>query len=430
MENKNPYSTKNLTIRYIKESYRNDFLNNEQVNELLQFAQEFFAENEENECFIEFMNQHNYVCDESEKNYFHVDEAIEVDGEYYHDSEVGNSIVFDEINEEYILERNSVCVYHYDGRRNVEKVTHEDELCNYSYFSQIGYISDEYMYYNDIVRVYENDELYYANDVYYWESDGEYHLREENEDEIKSYSYKPNTQFFKTELENNQPFYGIELEVENELNNMNNGKMAKTIASKELYFKCDGSLNNGFEIVSHPLTFDYIQNKKDMFSSMLDNLKNNGFRSYNSSTCGMHIHISKDSFSTWHLFRFMQFFNSNKEFITKISQRELNKLERWATLENDSVRDIRKKIVNAKKNKGYNYSRYSAINIQNEKTIEIRIFRGTLFQGSFFKNIEFIDSLFNYTKDIPEVNLNDYKKFVNGKKEYKNLAKFIQLKGL
>lgn len=430
MENQNIYSNKSLSIKHIKESYRNDLLNNEQVNELLQLAEQFFAENEENYCFIEFINQHDYVCDESQTKFFHVDEAIDVDGEYYHNSELGNIIVFDEINEEYILERNSVTIHHYNGRRNIEQITHEDELCNYTYFSHVGYISDEYMYNNDIVRVYENDELYYSDDVYYWESDGEYHLREESEDEIKSYSYKPKTEFFKTESDINQPFYGIELEVENHVRDIKNGQMAKKISSKEFYFKNDGSLNDGFEIVSHPLTFDYIQNKKDVFSTMLDNLKNNGFRSYNSTTCGMHIHISKNSFSTWHLFRFMQFFNSNKEFITKISQRELNKLERWATLENDSDRDIRKKIVNAKKNKGYNYSRYSAINIQNEKTIEIRIFRGTLFQGSFFKNIEFIDSLFNYTKDVSDINLNDYKKFVNGKKEYKNLAKFIQLKGL
>ena len=162
---------------------------------------------------------------------------------------------------------------------------------------------------------------------------------------------------------------------------------------------------------------------------MLEYLRNNGFRSFNSTTCGMHIHISKENFTTWQLFRFMSFFNDNKEFIVKLSQRDESKLRKWASLSDENRDELVHKTISVKKGKD-NFSRYSAINLCNDKTIEIRIFRGTLAQGSFFKNIEFCQALFEYTRDNATVTLKGFKEYVANKKEFKNLAQFIKLKNL
>jgi hypothetical protein len=203
--------------------------------------------------------------------------------------------------------------------------------------------------------------------------------------------------------------------------------MAKEIKHDAYYFKNDGSLSNGFEIVTHPMTISYIhQHKEDVFKKMLNALINNRYRSYDSDTCGMHVHLSKKSFGTWQLYRFIKFFVDNKEFVTAISQRKIDNLNRWATIEEESTDAI---IYKAKKKSG-NHRRYVAINLQNDKTIELRIFRGTLNYQSFMKNIEFCYALFNFTRDCKDITLVAFKEYISNSSEYNMLNKFIKTKNL
>ena len=155
-------------------------------------------------------------------------------------------------------------------------------------------------------------------------------------------------------------------------------------------------------------------------------ISDNGYNSYNANTCGRHIHISKKAFTTWQLYRFLKFFVENKEFIIGISQRKLDKLQKWANIEDDNNSEL---IYKAKKKDG-NSARYVAVNLQNNATIEIRIFRGTLNGQSFYKNIEFVYSLFMYTKENNEISLQGYKDYISNSCDYSNLKKFIKLKNL
>jgi hypothetical protein len=140
----------------------------------------------------------------------------------------------------------------------------------------------------------------------------------------------------------------------------------------------------------------------------------------------MHIHISKANFTTWHLYRFLKFFVENKEFIVSISQRKIEKLQKWANIEDENDSSL---IYKAKKKDG-NDKRYVAINLQNKATIEIRIFRGTLNSNSFMKNIEFAHSLFMYTKENKDISLDGFKMYLESSCDYSNLKKFINLKNL
>lgn len=245
---------------------------------------------------------------------------------------------------------------------------------------------------------------------------------------IKEYSYTPDLQFLTTSKDSDtNKFYGIELEVERKESIIKPDQMAETVNAKtrgEFYFKKDGSLDNGFEIVSHPMSIEFIKDKKDMFKNMFDCLVEKGYRSYQTDTCGMHLHISRKAFGTWHLYRFMKFFDDNKDFILEISQRKAKNLNEWASLEELEREQILRKI----KNKRNQSRRYQAINLENDETVEVRIFRGTLNLSSFFKNIEFVESLFNYTKNTPtnEITISGYVKYVNDNvKNYKNLAPFM-----
>jgi len=364
-----------------------------------------------------FANQEDTIWVESANCTFHTTE----DSEYFR---------HDEITDDFILVEDSALVR--DNYMNY--YTHIDNCTSWNdiyYFESIDrYVTQRWMDRNDVVQM-PCGTLEYSCDVHYWESDGEYHYEEE-EGQIRSYSYKPYPNFHKTKGETTPLYMGIELEVENELSQITCNKMSKKvhdILDEVVYMKTDGSLMNGFEIVSHPMSFSYISENTEKFKKTLETLSSNGFRSYSSNTCGMHIHMSKESFTTWQLFRFMEFFQKNKNFIVQISQRELSKLDKWAALTDENTKDIVFKAKCAKKNQD-RFSRYEAINISNRNTVEIRIFRGTLAPGSFFKNIEFCVALHEFTRDNTKTDLASFKKFVENRPEFKNLAKFIKLKNL
>lgn len=362
--------------------------------------------------------------------YAHIDDAADVEGYWYHTQIDIDEFVYDEKDECYILLENSVLVR--TGRRHADYYTHHNNANSLNnIFTYNGeYIDDDYMDDNNLVFT-ECGTIAHIDDVYYHESDGEYHFSpEEDERLIQNYSYRPIPSFKYVKNENPYtnliPFYGIELEVENRDERNSNGAMAEHLDAPHLYFKSDGSLENGFEIITHPLSFNWIQSNKNQFEQMLNDLKKWGYNSYDANTCGMHIHISKKSFGTWQLFRFIKFFNDNKEFIVSISQRKFEQLKKWASIEDESNSEL---IYKAKKKDG-NSSRYCAINLQNGATIEIRIFRGTLNYASFMKNIEFVDALFNYTKDSNNCTLIGFKEYINSTSSYSNLKKFIHLKNI
>lgn len=252
---------------------------------------------------------------------------------------------------------------------------------------------------------------------------------------INDYSYKPRPIFFKVS-DKDDVYLGIELEVERSSGAISIRDMAERIEQDFLYFKRDGSLDDGFEIVTHPMTISYIKRHKNLWADILNLLRSNSYRSYDTKTCGMHVHISKNAFTTWHLYRFMKFFVDNSDFVTKISQRKIYNLDRWAALTDDPSESHKEYtddvlMYKAKKKRG-NSKRYLAVNLQNDKSVEIRIFRGTLNDSSFFKNIEFVQALYDYTKSISEsdMSLQSFFNFLRDNNEYPYLRKFIADKNL
>ena len=285
----------------------------------------------------------------TESGYYAFNEdCIIAEDRIFHEVEDSDVYVYDEIDECYICEGNAAYV---NGRR-MGYHTHIDNCngANEIYRYEGEYINDAYMDYNNLVFDCHGN-IGHTDDLYYWECDGEYHGEpeedeEEEEDEnsdmesafINSYSFRPSMKFCSLSNENkNAPFFGIELEVERKNSNgLKHKYMAGMIQHDHWYFKTDGSLTDGFEIVSHPMTFNYIKQSEKTFADSLKLLVENGYNSYDANTCGMHIHISKANFTTWHLYRFLKFFVENKEFIVSISQRKMEKLKKWANIEDDN----------------------------------------------------------------------------------------------
>ena len=366
------------------------------------------------------------------------EDCVMVDDEWFHAINDAEEYYFDELDECYISSGDSVMVN--DRRR--EFYTHIDNCNSSNEIYQLGddFYTMAYIEHDDDLVFDIDGELRHRDDVYYWESDDEYHDEAEDEDYdedeeqnenssiIRNYSFKPILQFISMPYDSKEvPFFGIELEVERmDKSETSRGDMAKKIENKAWYFKNDGSLNNGFELVSHPLTFSYIKHSAKDFESALNELSNNAYNSYNANTCGMHIHISKKAFGTWQLYKFMKFFAENVPFIVAISQRKMDKLVQWANIEDNDDNAL---MYKAKKKEG-NSARYVAINLQNYSTIEVRIFRGTLNFQSFMKNIEFVHALYMFTKECKIITLDLFKEYIANSCEYSNLKKFIKLKNL
>ena len=74
------------------------------------------------------------------------------------------------------------------------------------------------------------------------------------------------------------------------------------------------------------------------------------------------------------------------------------------------------------------FEKYVPVNLQHRDTIEVRIFKGNLIEPSFRKNVEFIDSLYYFTKYNPlyKLELSSFIEYAeNERKTYPNLIKFL-----
>lgn len=188
-------------------------------------------------------------------------------------------------------------------------------------------------------------------------------------------------------------YYGIELEVEGK---KEIERMASDLVSKykKIYIKRDSSIMNGFEIVTVPLESFY----DPWISSMLNDLRRNGFRSFQTRTCGIHVHVSSEPLKQRDIQWLTEFFynKNNSGFLKLISERDIRLLLRWANLDKGGVGLLEKSDVIARRKKiegRVRHERHSILNLTKEHTVEFRMFRGTLRHESFLGNLEFVKCL-------------------------------------
>lgn len=174
-----------------------------------------------------------------------------------------------------------------------------------------------------------------------------------------------------------------------------------------VHLKTDASLGYGFEIVTQPGTLEFFM--EDFNWSAISGLKNMGFHSWKASSCGLHLHLSRNSFvNEAHLMKFIYFIFKNREPLVKFAGREsrqfaafdmnqfLNSYSDW-----DSP-DLVKGTTLLSMAKGYvhNNRRYLAVNLQNSATIELRFFRPSLNPVTVQAAMQFAQASFEYTKDV------------------------------
>lgn len=255
-----------------------------------------------------------------------------------------------------------------------------------SYFNGTRYC--ESCWDNNVYTCDECGDQYWDGDGHDCEADGS-HL-------INSYSYKPRPYFFGTASYH----MGFELEVESDGNSIRDGAEVVTNALGErIYLKEDGSLNQGFEIVTHPHSLEEYQANFDW--DALGQLRRLGFRSWDTSTCGLHVHVSRTAFGIpnsrrditkvqAHELRFMKLIYDNERQISRLAGRTSS----YATFEDKG------RLVSKIKHGNQSNGRYSAINSDNSATLEVRVFRGSLKPARVLMALELVQCAVEYTRGL------------------------------
>ncbi len=243
---------------------------------------------------------------------------------------------------------------------------------------------------------------------------------------IHDYNYRPDAVFHTTKSDE-RLFFGFELEME-----LNDRRDAAIFAAEQLepnelaYLKNDGSLDNGFELVTHPMSFDFLMdadNSPELWDTIEKLRVYHNARSYNTRTCGFHIHISRTGFNGGaHMHRFLNLVYSNEYLFTKLAGR---KSDQWAKF--DDVQQVRNERVHDEdgifmgfrtinlgktfKNKLFvdnryggsvanDTDRYSAVNTRNRNTLEMRIFKGTMDRDALKSHIQLAHASVEYTRTL------------------------------
>lgn len=213
-------------------------------------------------------------------------------------------------------------------------------------------------------------------------------------DAIHDYYYKPTPIFYGE----GKRFFGVELEIDGAGEDSDNAAEILHIANAEqplTYCKHDGSLDEGFEIVTHPMTLDF-HLRSMPWEQIVEKAKKLGYTSHQAGTCGLHVHINRTAFGSTEstqdaaIARTLFFFEKFWDELLKFSRRTQGQLNQWAA--RYGYKDQPKEILDHAKS-GRHAGRYTAVNLTNADTVEFRMFRGTLKYNTLIATLELLDCI-------------------------------------
>lgn len=178
-------------------------------------------------------------------------------------------------------------------------------------------------------------------------------------------------------------FLGCEYEVQGGGCNSN---IAESIFGdyKEFYCSRDGSLEEGFEAITHPCSPSHMLSNID-WEEITKRLSRNGYD--DEEGAGFHIHISREHFkSQSHIGKLIRFFSDNYQELVNFGNRTWDTANKWA--EPTDYDEDDKFIYIYSNAKG---ERYSAVNVWPSETVEIRLFGCTYRPEVIRSYIQFVD---------------------------------------
>lgn len=286
------------------------------------------------------------------------------------------------------------------------------------------------------------------DEINYCESDGCYYCdscyADHNEScDFHDYYYKPTPEFkFRSsEARNHENIltFGVELEVDLGDDHQD---LTRDLAALEqpIYMKHDGSLGSeGVEIVTHPCSLAY-HTYKLRWAEISRTCRNHDFKSHNTDSCGLHIHVGRRQFGDTPDQRSKTAGNlvilarQLWDSLTIFSRREKDRLDRWAARPNlDMIQgasytdsDLTQMALNTERD-----GRYQAVNLCNRETVEFRLFRGTLKRSTILASLQLVDAMTHFAMDhTPTECFNATFADVIGATQFKELHEYCISRGL
>lgn len=259
---------------------------------------------------------------------------------------------------------------------------------------------------------------------------------------IQKHNYRPEPIFHKAgdDGPNTRLFFGVELEIEGGGETHVHCDQILTIPNPSdkppehvAYGKHDGSVDRGFEIVTHPASYNYhIQTFP--WDEMLAECKRLGYRR-NPNTCGLHVHISKNFFGQSELrqdlgvMKLLFLVERFWDYLLTFSRRTEEQLERWAS--RYGMQETPRKLLEYAKHQNSS-SRYKAVNLANDHTVEIRLFRGTLEPHIIKATIQLCRVLSEISKGVrlEDVIKMTWKDVVKRGERYPELVRYLGERGI
>ena len=133
-----------------------------------------------------------------------------------------------------------------------------------------------------------------------------------------------------------------------------------------------------------------------------------GATSHDTTTCGLHIHFTRSFFNEEAENKIITIFERFQNELIRFSRRKYSEIMHWTKFNATDLKNI--DVENVKKIKpAYLSGRYNCINLTNRKTIECRLFRGTLKYETFIACFELLDNIIAYVLNEPTENINKCK---------------------
>lgn len=277
--------------------------------------------------------------------------------------------------------------YYEDDKDYYDNPVHYECKSEYGWRSQV---TDNW-YSDNEERHKTEDGYYYAEgeeeDLYWCDTDEAWYRYEDNMPKglIRDYHKRPPLKFFGE----GPKFFGLELECDGSCAERTDKDVLHIFEGHmdRFYFNRDGSLSHGFEAITHPMSpsemlkIDWEQIADRMESLYYDNDRD---------TAGIHIHISRKFFHGYkNIGRLVRMFSENYSEMIKFAHRPENKAIDWAR----RVRGTARQYAIDWYENAYSAGRYTAVNLQNDETVEIRLFHSLASRQHIMACIQLTDVL-------------------------------------
>ena len=174
----------------------------------------------------------------------------------------------------------------------------------------------------------------------------------------------------------------------------------------------DGSLRDGFEIISSTATVDFHINEYG-WDELMDKAIQLGYTSHDSGCAGLHVHLDREYFtdatcSVEHVITILAV--NNADWLKKFSRRRdfsYCKFPKdvvpfkgitFGCTSADEVPESELMLIEVAN--GFHADRYSCVNFRNSETIELRFSRGTLKFSTFVAIMQLTQMLADFTKRL------------------------------